>query len=160
MMSSTESVERSVRTLLRRGTRLNNDERFDAARPFFAIAHARAMHSLGEDADLTLEALNCLALCNFNRMDYEVALQHYSALLERLRRVLPGEDELVIVTQASVLRCQTLVSAGQPLSVAEFVFRSFFSNEEEHAQFVLEHGVRIERGERLDPQAWVLLRAS
>ena len=145
-----------VRWLIRHATTLNNDERFDEALPYFQSAYSHAIQEFGPSECLTHEALNCLALCNLNRMDYAAALEYYRSLMTLLRLDLPLDDPLVALTEANVLRCERLAKAPTPRSVAEIVFRSCFCTEEEHAQFVAEHGVRVERGTRLDPDGSAL----
>lgn len=147
-----DGVSTTIEQLLREGTRLNNDERFDAARPLYARALQLARRSHGPTDERTLEALNCVALCEFNRGDYAAALSHYKALLGAVLTCYDKDDPLARPVEASILRCQALVRGARKTTIAEIVFRSHFGNEEDCAAFNVAHDVEVTHGDRLDPE--------
>jgi len=141
-----------LRLLLREGTLLNNEERFDSARPLFARALEMTLALNGPEHDETHDCMNAVALCDFNRCDYAGALAHYERLMGCMLRRYGRNDDLYRITWENVRRCRALAGALRLRSVAEIVFCTYFTDEIEYARFGNDHAVVVSRGERLDPE--------
>lgn len=152
MCDADDPASSAIAQLLRQGTRLNNDERFDAARPLYAQALRLAHRIHGPLHEQTLEALNAVAVCDFNRGDYACALDHYRALLGAVLACHGRDDPLTRCVEDSILRCKALVLGARKTTVAEIVFRSCFATEEDCAAFYVAHDVTVTGGDPSDPQ--------
>jgi hypothetical protein len=87
-----------LRFLRTEGILLNNDERFDSAKPLFACALRIAHSHYGPDHEETHDCLNNVALCDFNRGDYLGALASYEQLLSCVVRCYEADDRRYKIT--------------------------------------------------------------
>ena len=100
-----EDVDR-VRSLRRKGLRLDGRGEHYEAEPLLAEALAIAEAVFGSDSFIIADHLNDLARCRFNGGDFDAALEDYVRLLRITEQTHGAEDELTAIARNRVELCR------------------------------------------------------